>query len=240
MQLNNVIAENDQYIKNIGQAQDWIDGTETALNDATNILHRTVELATKGANGTLTQSQMGMIRDEVVQLRDHLVQLGNSSMGGRYIFSGYQTTSPAFNNNGTYLGDQNQLAIEISQGIKMDYSVPGDRALKESIDALDNMVKNLEAGNSAAIGTTNLSEVNKATDNLLTLRSQMGAKVTRLDLAKNRYEDLEVKHTELLSEYEDIDLAETIMELRIAETTYRTALASGARIIQPTLLDFLK
>lgn len=240
MQLNSVVVENDQYIKNIKQAQDWIDATETALDNGTTILHRASELAEQAANGTLTQNQMTMIRDEVEQLKNHMIQLGNSSLGGRYIFSGYRTNHLAFDTAGTYQGDQNQLSIEISKGVKLDYSVPGDRAFQESITALDNLLQNLNSGNQTAISSTNLTELSKTMDNLLTLRSEMGAKVTRLDLALNRYEDLTVKHTELISEYEDIDLAETTMQLRIAETVYRTALASGARIIQPSLLDFLK
>lgn len=240
MQLNSVIVENDQYIKNIKQAQDWIDATETALDNGTTILHRVTKLATNAANGTLSQSQMDMIRDEVVQLRNHLTQLGNSSLGGRYIFSGYRTNHMAFDTAGTFQGDQNQLSIEISKGVKLEYSVPGDRAFGDAIKTLDHLLQNLNNGDNGAISSNSLSEISQSLDKMLTLRSEMGAKVSRLDLAFNRYEDLSVKHTELISEYEDIDLAETTMQLRIAETVYRTALASGARIIQPSLLDFLK
>lgn len=240
MQLNSVLVENDQYIKNIKQAQDWIDGTETALDNGTTILQRVTELAGKAANGTLTPSQMEMVRDEVVQLRNHLIQLGNSSISGRYIFSGYRTNHPAFDNAGMYQGDHNKLSIEISKGVPLEYSVPGDRAFQESIDTLGELIQNLENGDHAAISSSSLAKISQSMDNMLTLRSEMGAKDSRLNLALNRYEDLSVKHTELISEYEDIDLEETIMQMKISETVYRIALASGARIIQPNLLDFLK
>jgi len=74
----------------------------------------------------------------------------------------------------------------------------------------------------------------------LSLRSGVGAKTNRLELTKARLEDAGLNLSTLLSKNEDIDTAEVITRLKMQENTYQTALAAGARIIQPTLLDFLR
>lgn len=77
-------------------------------------------------------------------------------------------------------------------------------------------------------------------DNLLTTRASLGGKVHRLELNKNYLLSHELRLQYLLSENEDADIAATILQLKIQETIHRSALASGARIIQPSLLDFLR
>lgn len=77
-------------------------------------------------------------------------------------------------------------------------------------------------------------------ENILINRASLGGKVHRLELNKNYLLNHELRLQYLLSENEDADIAATILDLKIQETIHRSALASGARIIQPSLLDFLR
>ena len=77
-------------------------------------------------------------------------------------------------------------------------------------------------------------------DEVLSSRAEVGAKLNRIELAEERLKDLEINLNKLLSNVQDIDVAEKIMDLKSEENAYRIALAVGARIIQPTLVDFLK
>ena len=65
-------------------------------------------------------------------------------------------------------------------------------------------------------------------------------KAKRLEVTATRLKDLELSTRTLLSKVQDIDVAETIMNLKMEENAYYLALSSGARIIQPTLMDFLR
>ena len=94
-------------------------------------------------------------------------------------------------------------------------------------------------------GSIRLSEEDIATfdeaiEDSLQLRAELGAKINRLDLTERRLEDGIINTRELLSENQDTDMAETIMELRMEESVYQASLATGARVIQPTLVDFLQ
>ena len=77
-------------------------------------------------------------------------------------------------------------------------------------------------------------------DKSLSIQADIGARTNRVELTLNRLETDEVNFTELMSNNEDVDMAEVIMNLSNEENVYRSSLAAGAKIIMPTLLDFLR
>ena len=85
-----------------------------------------------------------------------------------------------------------------------------------------------------------LQDLDNSLDNVLRKISELGGKQNRVELARERMLDLQLSLTRILSEEQDLDYAEAIMELKMEEFAYRTALAVGARIIQPSLVDFLR
>lgn len=77
-------------------------------------------------------------------------------------------------------------------------------------------------------------------DNLNTIRSDIGGKTNRMELVLNRIDDDNINYTQLLSNAEDADMSEIIMKLKNAENVYQASLSTGARVIQPSLVDFIK
>ncbi len=77
-------------------------------------------------------------------------------------------------------------------------------------------------------------------DNILTARSEIGAKANRIEMTMSRLDAAEQSYTKVLSDTEDADMAEVIIRLKEQENVYNATLAAGARIIQPTLVDFLR
>ena len=75
---------------------------------------------------------------------------------------------------------------------------------------------------------------------LLQVRGEVGAKVNMIDIMSERITDVGINLKELLSKTKDTDVAETQIQLVTAEAAYRASLAVTARIIQPTLVDFLR
>lgn len=85
-----------------------------------------------------------------------------------------------------------------------------------------------------------LSRVDGHLNRVLSVRADIGAKVNRMELVMNRITSNQVSFAGMLSDVEDVDMAETIMNLKNAENVYRSSLSTGGRIIQPTLMDFLR
>ncbi|MFY9568290.1 MAG: hypothetical protein WAP56_03885, partial [Acetivibrionales bacterium] len=77
-------------------------------------------------------------------------------------------------------------------------------------------------------------------DNVLRLRADVGARINSLELTANRMMNDNTNFTRLMSENENVDMTDTIMNLKNEENVYRASLAGGARIIMPSLIDFLR
>lgn len=85
-----------------------------------------------------------------------------------------------------------------------------------------------------------ISDLQGAQNHTLAITADIGGRVKRLEILESRYEQDTLNYTQMLSDAEDIDFAEVIMNYKMAEAVYNAALSTGAYIIQPTLMDFLR
>ncbi len=228
-----------QYRRNLQDTKTLLDAGQRALQDAVGVVQRLRELAVQGANGTLSHSDMQALAQEVEALRGELVALGNTQVAGRYVFAGTLTTTPPFDGAGNYLGNHNPLRREVDRGITVEASVPGDQAFSQVFPAARALEDALRAGDHDAVRAA-LQDLDGALDQLLSAQAELGARANRVETIQARADEFEVQLRELLSVREDADIAEVVMNLRLQENTYQAALAAGARLIQPSLVDFLR
>lgn len=241
LNLNTVLGQNEQYGRNIADALSWVEMTETTLGKVNDVLQRVRELAVYGASGTLEDTSRRALAEEVGQLLDNAVELANTSLAGRYIFGGTRTDAPPFAAGGTYAGNTERLSWEISQGVVMEVSVDGKAAFLDSgvFSALQNLRDHLLAGDTAKVGGEDLAALDAAIDNVLNLRAALGARANRLEALKSQMESEQVNYQALKSKLNDVDLAAAVTEYKMNENAYQAALNVGARIILPSLVDFL-
>ncbi len=236
------LAVIERYRANAADGRDWIAATEAALQNTTDILQRARELAVQGANGTLNQQSLQALAAEVEQLRQGLIQVGNASLGDRYLFGGQKTTTPAFDSGGNYIGDGGALVREIGPGVQVRVNVTGDTVLEQATKpngVLDQLAQHLAAGDTAAVAG-DIGQLDGVLDQVFAKRAEIGSRQNRLELADQRLQDMAFGLQQLQSDVEDVDLAEVATRLAVQENAYRVALAATARIVQPTLLDFLQ
>jgi len=243
--LRSGLKATERYEVNVGQGLTWVNVTDTVLSQVSDIMSRARELAIYGASDTLPQASRDALAEEVDQLLQQAVQLGNKDMDGRYIFSGHRTHTPPFAivvgppKQVVYNGDSGEQLREIGPGFTLGVNVVGDGALLPAFSALVDLSSRLRSGDTAALGTTTLSAIDAASDNILAVRAELGAKGTRLELARERLDEVKHQIKVRLSGLEDADMAEAVIDLNTAEATYRAALVAATRAVQPTLLDFL-
>lgn len=148
-----------------------------------------------------------------------------------------------------------KLKVEISQGVTMDYNVTATDIIeygegKDLRSLLKTIVNHLDGNNAdgtavdsdAVKKLTNddLTEITSAMNNLLKVRSEVGAKQNRMDSAKTKNEDENYNMTEILSKTEDIDITEKTMEYATMQTVYMASLQTSAKVLQPSLMDYLR
>lgn len=259
MRLHSFVLENQQYLKNAQAAVGWLTATDSALQDVVATLHRARELTVNAARGDLPDDARQALAAEVDQLIRHLVQVANTTHGGRYIFGGTQTQRPPYKlveGNGGFVdrvefnGDDGQVSYEIGPGVTQAVNVPGSVPFDHQgqpgtvtsglFNLLIDIRKHILAGDVGALSGADLGQLDQVLDRVLQAISQVGARQDGFELIARRLQGQEVNLRDLLSQAEDLDVPRAIVELKMQENVYRLALASGARIIQPTLLDFLR
>ncbi|SHG54342.1 flagellar hook-associated protein 3 FlgL [Thermosyntropha lipolytica DSM 11003] len=247
LRLRTNIVENEQYLANINEAINFMETTDSALDNITQILHRVRELTVKAANGTNDPGAHQAIADEVKELNEQIKLIANTTYGTKHVFGGRNVTEPPCQGN-SWQGNDEYLELEIGVGITIPINITNrdmnyfftDHNGKEGIfTLLDNLVNDIRDGKLSQISAA-LSKIDDKMGDMLTARSVIGAKTNRLELQKSRLESTGISFTGLLAANEDADLAEVIMQLKMQENVYRASLAAGARIIQPSLVDFLR
>jgi flagellar hook-associated protein 3 FlgL len=238
MDYRSQLKEVEQYQRNTNEVHNWMDNSDDALDQATKALQRLRELAVQASNDTYDIGERHNIMEEVEQLKTHLIDIGNTKVNGKYIFNGTKTDVKPI--DGDYPTDTSDVHIEVSNGIKIKVNVNADEVFgAEAFANVESFITALESGDQGEIENS-IALLDENINNVLNARADLGARMNRLELIEHRLGSQEISATEMMSNNEDIDYEEVITKLITQESVHRAALSAGSRIIQPTLLDFLR
>lgn len=144
----------------------------------------------------------------------------------------------------------NKLQVEISSGVVVDYNITANEILKfkdkdgNEIDVskvFDDILNNLsDPDTKDKVVSENLEQIDQIINNMLSLNSKVGTIQNRMESAKEINETQNFNLTEILSGNEDIDWVEKSMELAVVQTVYMASLQTSTKILQPTIMDFLR
>ena len=241
--LNDTLAQLAQYVRNIDTASSKVSATDTALASAGDLIQRANELAIEGANGTLDASGRQQIAAEVAQLTEAMGQTANAKVGDAYIFSGFKVGTAPFQITGpgqvgSYQGDHGVVIARIGQASTMQVNMDGDSIFQPAIDALTQLQADLNGGQTVQ-GST-ITQINDALQTILQARATAGARANRLDSAKSSQQDITTSNQALLSQLEDANMPSAITELTQRQTTYQASLMVTAKVMQTSLMDYLR
>jgi flagellar hook-associated protein 3 FlgL len=241
----------EQYKRNLSEVHLWMDNSEAGLEQANSALQRIRELVVQGQNGTLSPSDRQAVAVEVEQLKQDLVKTANTQVAGRYIFHGTDVLNPPVIQEepplmATNITDPAQLStinnyqVEVSKGVYLKANVnPGNIFSQELFDTVGDIETALENNDPKDLSGL-LEKLDNAMDSMSAERSELGARSNRLDMVETRIGQQEVLANQVLSDNEDADIEKVIMDMTTQESVHRAALSVGSRIIQPTLMDFLR
>ncbi|MFS0766473.1 flagellar hook-associated protein FlgL [Peribacillus phoenicis] len=232
-----------QYQSNISEATNWIDSTDDAISEAVSAMQRIRELTVQGSNGTYEGEQLKNISEEIKQLKEHLVTLGDTQIGGKYIFNGQDTNvrpSSVKDGNGNTVYGTGDINLEVFSGISLKINTNGSKTFGDALAAGGSIDKTIEALENGDDVSGTLEGLDATINTFLGMQAQVGARQNRIELMTDRLKQQEVFATEILSKNEDVDIEKAIMDLTTQESVHSAALSIGAKIMQPSLLDFLR
>jgi flagellar hook-associated protein 3 FlgL len=241
----------DQYTRNIQQAKTRIELGETTLEMIGALMDDAKDVAADQTTGGGDAASRQIAADRVDQIRDQVLQLANTQLGNDYIFAGRRTGAPPFVKDAagdvSYAGDSSVDAdarYVVGENLDARVRANGEAILMQVEDVfavLKTLKEELElpAPDRTVIADQN-QRLQNGIDQVAYIRADNAATFTRLDVTETQLARLRQGVEAMRSETEDADMAQAIMELKVQETAYETALASSAKVIQKTLLDFIR
>jgi flagellar hook-associated protein 3 FlgL len=243
--------------------------SDNALNQLEEISVQASNLILRGLNDSLSASERAIpLGTEMKTLVERAIEIGNTSVNGQFIFSGYQVDQKAFElvdspttlvdyqgNNFTpkvvnYLGDTGNMQRNLGPDQSVNLNVRGDQSILGFIRNL------ILAGNALTqnnVRNTNdpltdpftlqtaLSGVKSSLETINQYRTSNGARLRQVESASNFLETVKIETKSLLSQKEDTNLAEGIALLTNQQTTYQAVLEVSQRAISTlSLFDYMK
>ena len=243
------LAKVEQYQRNMITANSWLDTTDESLNQVGEQLKRVRELVIQAANDTNTSDDREKIKMEIDQIRQQIQDVSNTKVADSYIFSGTNTSQPLYPESTPPVNEE-KVNIEIYDGIQIPVNTPGKTLFKDIDDLMGKISDLLGDPNSTGTeigdalgGVTGQStgdDITAIHNKILAAQADVGARQNRVEMMEDRLGLREVSVTKQLSENEDVDYAAAITEMVTHESIHQAALSVGAKIIQQTLVDFIR
>ncbi len=248
------LALTDQYQENIEQGMTRLEFNEVTLDLASDLTNTARRLAADYSGSTLSAATRQSVALQVKDLYDQVMQMANSKFNGNYIFSGHATNTAPFsrdaNYNATYNGDDGGFRIMVSDNVEVNIIADGRNIFQDAanggvniFDELKNLIDGLENPDPVAGSAQIEAAVNVLQDGrnqINSRRSEYAPVLYRLQATDEYMTNLRPKVEEAMASLEQADITKAVVELQNLELAYETTIATAARIIQPSLLDFLR
>ena len=217
---------------------------ETALASMTSALSRAREVSVSMANGTMSADNRVAAAAEITEIRETLIQLGNTRFMDRYLFAGAQTNAAAFDAAGVYQGDAILVSIDLPDGGSAEVTADGGDLLRGTggaqsvLGAVEGMIAALQANNLPLI-QAGLDELDDSIDYVVQTRSEFGASVNLIENLDMIFESAEIQVQESRSEVEDMDVVVAYSEVVRTGQAYEQALQVMSRSRTPSIFELL-
>ena len=269
LSLRSQLQTLNSYTDAAEMTQNWMAATDNAFDQLEQIAVRANNLILRGLNDSLSGSERALsIAPEMQDLVDQAVEIGNTSVNGQYIFSGYQLNQKTFSLSDSaatltdyqgntftpkevnYLGDTGSMQRNLGPDQSVTLNVRGDQAILGFLQNLIQASNALKQNNINDTGDpvtdpinlqSTLTGLKSSLETLDQYRTSNGARMRQVDSAANFLESIKLETKSLLSEKEDTNMAEGIALLANQQTTYQAVLEVSQRAISAlSLFDYLR
>jgi len=241
---------NAQYGVNRQHAKSSLEAVEGTLSSVTALLQDVKATVIASGNGALSDTERGFMATELRGRFEQLLGLANTRDAvGNYVFSGFQTATPAFVETPTgasYQGDLGQQLLQVDSTRKMAASSPGQTVFQgggqDIFQTLNDLVSLLNTPGTAGLATglaTANTNVDLALNNVLTVRASIGSRLQELDALDSAGEDRHIQYSQILSDLQDLDYTQALTQLSQQQIMLEAAQRSFVTTSGLSLFNFL-
>lgn len=239
LNIKAALANIEQLGRNISLGNLWLAASESAMSQTQGIVSELKALSVQMASATTDAAQRNSAAQIVQNMLAEIVTLANTDVSGRYIFGGTKTDAAPFSQNGTYSGNNDAFTIKSGKNATIEVGSDGSAAFGTLFTTLSAFQTALETNDVSGIQNA-MTGLDTNFDAITEKISYVGAQMRRIEVKGEILENMNLSNTERLSEVEDADITEAVMNLKSVEFAYQATLASSARVMSLSLVNYLK
>jgi len=239
MILRTAQTADEQYQRNSDQAKGRLTVTDSALTGLSDRVRAVRELMVASNNGALNPDGRAALAAQVDAIRSEVIDLYNTTYLERPVFGGSVAGTQAVDpSSGTYVGNDVPIEARISADAVIRIDVKGTDAAADVLPAaLSAVSASITAGGATA---PDFTAIDSAFSTVQRALGDVGARAQRVETTNSLVESHRLDLVSRISENEDVDLPETIMNLQAQQVGYQAALGAAAKVLQTSLLEFLR
>ncbi len=242
--MRGVKASIEQYKTNLDRASTWLKTSESSLSEVGNLLNRANSLAISGASATTSMDSRRAMAVEVQTIRDQVFSLANSKgPTGGYLFAGTATDKQPFNITTTsivFQGNSGTMKVEANANDAVTINTDAQQLFTTIYTTLDQLKTHLEGGSTTTISDVSIKAVQDGISLLNNIRGDVGTRAKSVESFQNDHSRRIEELTSSISNLEDVDLSQAIMEYKSAETAYQASLQVMSQGFGLSLLNYIK
>ncbi len=241
--LHESYRQNEVFLKNIDDAQSWMDNTSSLLDQLTQYAADAQTAAQHGLDAVMDQKTRDALATQLEGILQESVSLANASYLGKNVFAGTETKmQQPFTQNGLdveYHGNDQKIKRRISKQIVMDINVSGQEIVDTHFfEALGTTIEALRSGDEDQIRQS-LEQLKDAGKNVRHLTTVYASKINNLQLIRDRLITANDNFRKFISQDEDAVLEEELVNLKSQQIAYQATLQSTSEIMNLSILKYM-
>ncbi len=242
-QLRQQLAADTQHSRNATDGLAYLGQTHSTMTSMLDQVRKVRELMLQGAStGTAGPEARAALASEVSQLRQSLLGLANTRYLDRSIFAGTSGAAAAYAPDGSFLGDTNAVQRRVGTGKSVRVNLTGPEAFSANGENLFTITSDVVTRLTSSPNDldTSMSRLDAVAGKMRRSLADVGSRYARIEKAMTTLANTTLDNTAALSSLENVDTAKAAIDLQLQEVAYQVALGATARVISPSLLDFLR
>lgn len=245
----NVVDVYVKYTQSGNTVLGMVQNAESVLSSVISEVSQAVSVGVEGANGTLSDANRQTLAQQVTGTLQSVVSQANAAYGGVYLFAGTASTTIPFTASSSspsgyqYNGNSHVNSMAIGDGYQIQTNLPGDHLFQQSgndlVGSLQQLVTALQGGDTTVIGSAT-NQLRQALDYLTQQRAFYGNVESQINTQETFLQNESVSIKSQENSLVGVDLATAATNLSRAQTATEATMAAAARVLQQSLLDYLK
>jgi flagellar hook-associated protein 3 FlgL len=240
MQLRTQQRLDTQYLSNIDNAAGRLATADSALTTISTMMIEAKTIMVNAQDRALPDASRAALSAQMETLQKGISDAYNTQWLGRPVFGGTAPGSVAINSDAEYVGNDLPVTTRIAREVSIRIDVGGKAAGADILPGLlGDMAANIAAG---AVDDVDFfqNQIDVVANLINTAHGELGARAAQVESTKNRVDLEQLDLKTRITNNEDVDLPKAILELQASAVAYQASLGAAGKILQTSLLDYLR